>query len=155
VALRGQIQKRGLEINTDFTRLNLIMDSSYPPILCLPTDLLSDILLLSLRSPTPKHLWALYPTAFEPTKSTAEYAQLLYDMVNAHGGKATESNFHTIRSTCRLFRRIADNFSFWKSDTFGFTNLLDALFVNTEFLEVFLFGLSFEAMSESKDRLGY
>jgi hypothetical protein len=133
-------QKKGAPNLTTLTRLGLIMDSSCPPILRLPRDLLSDILLLALRI-DPCHLFHLFPAAFEPSKSTKASAQALYNLFNTIAGSETavnESPLLAIRSTCRSFRRIADEFAFWMSDKFAFTNMMDTLFVKTEFLEALL-----------------
>jgi hypothetical protein len=85
------------------------MHRSSPPILSLPVELLHSI--LSLVVPFIKHdqLYKL------------QYLQL------------KESPFHAVRSTCRIFRWIVDDFPFWRNDTFKLPFTL-----NPEYLEVLI-----------------
>lgn len=77
------------------------MDSSTPPILRLPAELLTDILSLVVPHIYP-HGWN---AAFIKTPTL-------------------KSPFHAVRSTCRTFRWIVDDLPFWRDDNFDVTDII-------------------------------
>jgi hypothetical protein len=79
-----------------------------PPICRLPIELLSDILSLVVPS--------VIPPDFQPHRRRFN---------RNHPAKIIESPFHCVRSTCRTFRRIADQLPFWSVDDFDINDILN------------------------------